>query len=202
HWIATPFTNLLMSVGWVYESWPRDITGLSVAVGISLIEAIRSLDIDGLGMKWPNDLVIDGKKTGGILIEVSGESTGRCTVVVGLGINVRMGGDDGRSIDQPWTDLETVRGQAVNRNELAAACLSALCRMLQAFPKAGFEPWRIKWADVDVLTGETVSITTHQNGVSTEGVVTGLDTTGALLVDVKGQGIRSLLSGEVSVRAR
>lgn len=201
-WVATPYRNLLMSIGWVYDSWPRDITALSVAVGISLIEAMRELDINGIGMKWPNDLLIEGKKLGGILIEISGESSGQCSIVIGIGINAHIGQAEGSCIDQPWTDLSSLLGRDVDRNALAAACISALCHLLRDFPERGFDPWRRKWSDVDVLTGKEVSISSHQRGKAIDGMVTGLDSTGSLLVAVTGGGVRSFMSGEVSVRTR
>lgn len=201
-WIATPYRNLLMSIGWVYQEWPRDVTGLSIAVGISLIEALRTLGFKGLGMKWPNDIVHAGRKLGGILIEVSGESSGPCTIVVGIGINVHIGSAEVPLIDQPWTDLGGMRDGSVERNELAAALLSSLCDMLYRYPESGFEPWRGKWGAVDVLAGREVSILARQNDESTQGIAAGINSSGALLVDVTGSGTHSFLSGEVSVRAR
>lgn len=202
HWVATPFRNLMMSLGWVYESWPREMTGLSAAAGISLIKALKEIGIEGVGMKWPNDLVFDGRKLGGILIDITGESGGQCAIVIGVGINAHIDDSDGRDIDQPWTDLGRMCKRDVDRNELAAACLSGLCRLLESFPKTGFQPWREKWTEVDVLTGEEVSLCTPENGARIHGVVTGIDSGGALMVDVQGRGKRAFLSGEVSVRAR
>jgi len=202
HWVATPFRNLLMSLGWMYESWPPDLTGLSVAAGIALIEAMSGMGIAGLGMKWPNDIVFDGKKLGGILIDITGESSGQCTIVIGVGINVHIDDNDDPLIDQPWTDLTRVLGRAVDRNELAASCLSGLCRLLCEFPGTGFEPYCKRWTEVDVLTGKVVSITTHEKGGTIVGVVLGLDTTGALAVAVEGGGKQSFFSGDVSVKAR
>lgn len=201
-WITTPYRNLLMSLGWVYDDWPRDVTGLSLAAGIAVIDALRHLGVGGLGMKWPNDILLDGRKLGGILIEVSGEASGTCTLVIGIGINLHIGEHDASLIDQPWIDLQQALGRSVDRNELAAACLTSLCAMLRDYPETGFEPWRDKWAGVDVLSGRQVVMTVHQSGPSFEGVAVGIDAGGALRVAVEGEGTRTFLSGEVSVRTR
>ena len=201
-WISSAYRNLLLSMGWVFDSWPLELTGLSVAVGVTLIDAMDGFGIECLGVKWPNDIVCDGKKLGGILIDVSGESSGACTLIVGVGINVQIAQGDGSRIEQPWTDLATVLGRSVDRNELAGTCIAGLNNLLLDYPRTGLDPYRERWAEVDVLAGRQVTIMTHERGGSVHGRVVGLGNAGALILAEDGGGQRMFYSGEVSVRKR
>jgi BirA family biotin operon repressor/biotin-[acetyl-CoA-carboxylase] ligase len=163
---------------------------------------MEKLGIENLGMKWPNDIVCGDKKLGGILIDVSGESPGACTLIVGVGINVHIAQGDGVLIEQPWTDLATVLGRNVDRNELAGACISGLNNMLMDYPRTGLDPYRKRWAEVDVLAGRQVTITTHESGGLVHGSVLGLGNAGALILAENGGGRKLFYSGEVSVRKR
>lgn len=201
-WISSAYRNLLISAGWVFDSWPLELTGLAIAVGVTLIDAMKGLGIDNLGMKWPNDIVYDGKKLGGILIDVSGESAGACTLIVGIGINVQIAPGDGTRIEQPWTDLVTVLGRNVDRNELAGVCISGLYNLLLDYPCTGLDPYRERWAQADVLAGRQVTVVTHEGGGLVHGRVVGLGNAGALILAEDKGGRRMFYSGEVSVRKR
>jgi len=79
-------------------------------------------------VKWPNDLVADGKKLGGILIQLRADATAGAQAVIGIGINVRMPAAHAARIDQAWCDLDQLGADVVSRNELAAALLDSLLR--------------------------------------------------------------------------
>jgi BirA family biotin operon repressor/biotin-[acetyl-CoA-carboxylase] ligase len=201
-WISSAYRNLLLSMGWVFDSWPLELTGLAVAAGVTLIDTMEELGIENLGMKWPNDIVYEDKKLGGVLIDVSGESSGACTLIIGVGINVHIAQGDGALIEQPWTDLATVLGRNVDRNELAGACIYGLNTMLLDYPRTGLDPYRERWTEVDVLAGRQVTIMTHESGGLVHGRALGLGNAGALILAVDGGGRKLFYSGELSVRKR
>ena len=89
-WVAPFGSGVCMSLGWQFAEAPPTFSALSLAVGVAVVKAFRRLGIEGVGLKWPNDLVWQQRKLGGILIEMRGESAGPAQVVIGLGLNVRM----------------------------------------------------------------------------------------------------------------
>lgn len=193
----SPFgANIYLSVVWEFPGGLATIDGLSLAVGVALCEALEEMRILGVGLKWPNDLVRDKKKLGGILIEVSGEATGACSVVVGVGINVAMGAVRGISIDQPWTDLGAA-GYTGSRNEAIAVLLEHLVHMLEEFSGSGFAAFASRWRRFDLVLGRRVEVLVGE--VRVAGVAAGIDEGGALLVDTDA-GLRRFFGGEVSVR--
>lgn len=194
---ASPFgANVYLSIAWEFPGGLATIDGLSLAAGVALCEAFEEVRISGVGLKWPNDLVRDRKKLGGILIEVSGEATGSCSVVIGVGINIGMGAIREVNIDQPWTDLRAA-GYAGSRNELAAVVLDHLTRMLQEFSESGFSAFASRWRRFDVVVGRPIDVVVGDARIA--GVAAGIDEGGALLVDTEA-GVRRFVGGEVSVR--
>ena len=198
-WIASPYRNLMLSVGWEYAAWPPAVTALSLAVGVAVARALRSVDVPGVGLKWPNDILWRDRKLGGILIDVSGESSAGCTLIIGLGINVRVATAQARQIDQPWVDTAEILGAAVDRNRLAAACLREIGATCVAFPEGG-DDWRSEWDHLHVLAGREVSVRGDRFRIS--GVVLGVDESGALLLDGADGCRHRFTHGEVSVRRR
>jgi len=201
-WVASAYRNLLMSMAWVFDTWPPDLSGISIAVAVTLIDVMKGLGIDGLGMKWPNDIVFEGKKLGGILIEISGERSGACTLIIGVGLNVNITERDAPAITQPWTDLVKVSGRNLDRNELAGVCISCLCKLLVEYPRTGFSPYQKRWPEIDVLAGQHVTIINHGAGELTHGKVLRVDNAGALILTEDGNGEKAFYSGDVSVRKR
>ncbi len=198
-WVMSPYRNIAFSVGYEFQAWPDAVTGLTLAASVAAVRALERLSVDMVGIKWPNDLVVDFKKLGGILIELRGESGGRCAVIIGVGINVHIDESDAAAIDQPWIDIRGITGGNINRNALVAACVSEILRMLPRFERAGFRDFREDWEKLHRYTGRRVQVSDHRG--AHVGVVVGADARGALLVR-KGDGrIDSYLSGDMRLRA-
>ncbi|HSJ49279.1 MAG TPA: biotin--[acetyl-CoA-carboxylase] ligase, partial [Gammaproteobacteria bacterium] len=149
NWVSPYGTNLYLSLSWRFESGLSALAGLSLVVGISLIRALQQLGVEGAGLKWPNDIYLQGAKLAGVLIEVSGESAGPCSAVIGIGVNVAMPEQQGRHIDQRWTDLRA-HGIPVARNQLAAALLEQLLPALAEFARHGMQPFQEEWQRPDL----------------------------------------------------
>jgi len=149
-----------------------------------------------VGLKWPNDVLWRGRKLAGVLLEMTGDPSGVCQVVVGIGLNVSISQQAAAAIDQPWVGLSEIL-PGVSRNRLAAEVLNELMPILGTYQQQGFSAYRDRWQAAHVYEGERVSLTTV--GESIEGVVAGVSNTGALLLYVEGE-VQEFNGGEVSLR--
>lgn len=198
HWVSPFAANLYMSLLWRTEAGATSLGGLSLVTGIGLMRCLRNMGIQQAGLKWPNDVLVDGAKLAGILIDVVGEANGHCAVVIGVGVNIDMPASAAVGIDQAWTDLRTVAGPAVmSRNRLAAALLDELLPALNEFEAGGLGSFADEWRRHDVVAGQSIEVLLPDRTVS--GRACGIDDGGALLVDTAA-GRKRFASGEVSLR--
>lgn len=198
HWVSPPGHNIYLSLLWRTPMGPEMLGGLSLVVGAALVQALEGLGAKAIGLKWPNDLLWDGRKLAGVLLELSGEAAGPCELITGVGLNLRMDRDAAAGIDQPWVDLDTVLGAVVSRNQVVATLLDALIPALMAFPRTGLAPHLVAWRRLDLLHGRAVRLQLPDRVV--EGMACGVDETGALLLLDGAGGRQRYFSGEVSVR--
>ncbi len=198
-WASPLAANLYLSLSRRYGGGLARLGGLSLAAGTAVAEALQALGTGAVRVKWPNDIVVDGRKLGGLLVEGSGEPAGAARAVVGLGLNVRMPAAQAAAIDQPWTDLAAVLETPPPRSALAARLLDHLLPALALFDREGLAPFLPRYAALDALRGRAVAV--HGGDGSTHaGIALGVAEDGALRVDVEGAE-RRFHSGEVSVRA-
>jgi BirA family biotin operon repressor/biotin-[acetyl-CoA-carboxylase] ligase len=199
-WVSPPATNLQFSCLKQFACGYAALSGLSLAVGIAVANALEDCGVAGIGLKWPNDLVHDDAKLGGILIELGGEFMGPCHAVVGVGINFRVPQAMRRALDRRCTDLEHLcDGKAPSRNVLATALVARLVEVLDVFGESGFATFADAWSTRDALAGRAIRVD-GARGVF-EGVAAGVDARGALRVHRDGV-IECLDSAEVTVRAK
>lgn len=195
-WVSPFGTNLYGSIAYRADPTGAALDGLSLAVGVALIHALQDAGVAGAGLKWPNDILLGGRKLAGVLIELAGEMDGALNVIVGIGLNVRMPRHAGNAIDQPWTDLHA-HGVRVSRNSLAAAVLNRLLDALHRFSRHGLAPFADDWQRFDHIAGRAIDVHTGSNVVT--GTALGIDERGALKVEHAGTVIH-YHSGEVSLR--
>ena len=197
-WVSPFAANLYFSLLWRISAGAMALGGLSLVTGIAVVRGLRCFGIESAGLKWPNDILVHNAKLAGILIDVVGESTGPCAVVIGVGVNVRMPQGAAAGIDQPWTDLGSLTGQdAISRNRLAACLLDQLLPAIAEFETQGLQPFMAEWQRYDIVQGRPVDLQLASGVVS--GTACGIDAGGALLVETA-DGRRRFTSGEVSVR--
>ncbi|MBL1264596.1 bifunctional biotin--[acetyl-CoA-carboxylase] ligase/biotin operon repressor BirA [Candidatus Methylomicrobium oryzae] len=198
-WVSPYGSNILLSILWRFQQGPAAISALSLAVGVAVIRALRRLGIDNAGLKWPNDIFSEGKKLGGILIEVAGENEGPCYAVTGLGLNLFLPEEEAGSIEQPWTDLNRIAdGQPIGRNRLVGELIGQIIPVLAGFERTGLAAYLDEWREYDCLRGEwaSVFIGTQQF----DGTLEGIDAQGFLLMRDAEDKLRAFASGEVSFR--
>ncbi len=197
-WVSPYGSNLYMSILWRFQQGGIAATaGLSLAIGIAVIRALKQHHIDDVSLKWPNDIYSQGKKLGGILIEVSGETDGPCSAVIGLGLNLFLPASEAQTITQAWTDLTTVTGIVpVSRNQLAATLISHILTIVNGFETVGIQTYLDEWRSYDCLQGHLARLYIGQQKI--DGLVEGIDDNGLLLIKRADGTIQAFASGEVS----
>jgi len=200
-WVSPFASNLYLSLLWRTPLGAAGLGGLSLAVGVGVLRALQQHGVADVGLKWPNDLLAGDAKLAGILLDVVGESTGQCAVIIGAGVNLRMPAEAGRGIDQPWTDLATQLGGAPpSRNRLAADLVTHLFAVLEIFEQEGLQSFRDEWTHHDVLAGCPVRLVLPHGQV--QGVARGIDSDGALLLETGDVALQRFAAGEISLRAQ
>ncbi|HEY8035441.1 MAG TPA: bifunctional biotin--[acetyl-CoA-carboxylase] ligase/biotin operon repressor BirA [Methylobacter sp.] len=196
-WVSPYGCNIYLSILWRFQQGPAAISGLSLAIGVAVIRALKQHQIDDIGLKWPNDIYSQGKKLGGILVEVSGETDGPCAAVVGLGLNLFVPEAEAESITQAWTDLTKITGQnRLFRNKLAGTLLNHLLPVIAEYESVGIAAHLDEWRSYDCLTGKSATLFIGQQQF--EGIVQGIDDNGMLLIERPDGSVQTFASGEVS----
>ncbi len=198
-WASPLAAHLYLSLSRQFSGGLARLGGLSLVAGVAAAEALHEAGCTGVRLKWPNDLVVEDRKLGGLLVEGGGEHAGPVRAVIGLGLNVRMPDAMAAAIDQPWIDLAAVAGSPPSRNALTARLLAHLVPALDQFDIEGLAPFLARYARFDALVGREVVV--HLAGASQAGTATGVAEDGALRVRVDG-GERVFHAGEVSVRTQ
>ncbi|MEZ2746847.1 bifunctional biotin--[acetyl-CoA-carboxylase] ligase/biotin operon repressor BirA [Halopseudomonas bauzanensis] len=198
-WVSPYGQNIYLSLALPFSGGAQKLEGLSLLVGLVLVETLESCGFRHCALKWPNDVLLGGRKLAGILIELAGDLTSDCVAVIGVGVNVLMN-DAAAAIDQAWTSLLLSRQEGVlNRNALIAEFIQRLLKAVAVFRESGFEPFIDAWQQHDAWYGLPVVVRTGP--VVTEGVERGVDHRGALRLDTA-EGQVLLNGGEVSLRLR
>ena len=196
-WVSPFGRNIYLSFLWQFQQGFASISGLSLAAGVAVIRALKRFDIDGVGLKWPNDIYWQQQKLGGILVEVAGEAGGACEVVLGLGLNLSLDEQQADSIDQAWTDLQRISaGRLFSRNALASALIDELLSMMANFDQQGLAYYLEEWRSYDVMLNQSVYL--YQGHQQITGIVQGVDDNGLLLLKTDSGQVQVFASGEVS----
>ena len=195
-WISPPGAAIACSLSRRFERDAPSMAGLSLAVGVALAEALHALGVGAVRLKWPNDLVVDGRKLGGILVNLRAERAA-CSAVIGFGLNVRLPPEAAAMIDQPWCDLASLVTPP-SRNRVLAGLLEHLAPALAAFDAEGLAPFLPRWQSLDALVGQTLRLAEGDTHVV--GLCLGIAADGALrLRHVDGR-VHDHYAGEASVR--
>jgi BirA family transcriptional regulator, biotin operon repressor / biotin---[acetyl-CoA-carboxylase] ligase len=182
-WVAAPATSVLCSV-LLRPPASRPFAQLSLVGGLAAAEAIEAVSGLAAGIKWPNDVLVDGRKVAGVLAEQRGD-----VVVLGIGVNVNQEAHElPPDVRVPAASLRVLTGRTFDRDEVLRALLERLDSLYERWRAGGLASVHAELGARDVLRGASVSV----GGV--EGVAGGLDAHGRLLVDG-----RPVESGEVSL---
>jgi BirA family biotin operon repressor/biotin-[acetyl-CoA-carboxylase] ligase len=194
-WHSPSGVNLIFSCRWSLPESLNHLEGLSSCVSLSLLSALKYLNIPDLMCKWPNDLFYQDKKLAGILIELYSHEGQIREAVIGIGLNANMI-NKVNTLEKPWTSLQQILGAPQDRNILAVKIIQSLLSYLRRFADNGWKDFIKEWAEYDYLKGREVSIPIdHQERVS--GIAIGIDISGGLLIETADNKIMTCKSGEV-----
>ena len=194
-WQSAPYRNVMMSVSWGFDHWPETITGLGLAVSLAITEYLNERYQIDAQIKWPNDLLVGDEKLGGILIDVAGEASSACNVVIGLGLNVHQP-DWSNEESYSWQDLSSL-GVVVDRNELVGHLSAKLISMLQVFKDVGFAPMVDRWNALSSYAGRQVRVGAESY---VDGQMQTVDAAGALIIKSEDGELHRFTDSNVSVR--
>lgn len=176
-----------------------ELPGLAIATGVALASALEEFGLAGVTLKWPNDVLLDGRKLAGILVEATGGQSSEGMAVVGVGLNWRLSETARARIDQPVADLTGASSPVPgDRSHVAGRLIAAVLAMAQRFRRGGLAPFLVDYARFDALSSRPVEIRT-ESGVQS-GIARGLAADGALRVAHEGVE-RTYRSADISVRA-
>ena len=201
-WNMPSGSGIALSAGWSFGHTPDGLPALSLAAGVATRQVIEALTGCAPMLKWPNDLVWNRRKLGGILVETAPRNTGACHVVVGIGLNISMDSETlGNVGEHPGsaTDLKRMTyARPPPRNNLAAGLIAGYFEMFRTFEESGFRPYQTPFREADCLRRQPVTVMDGPDRLS--GTADGVDSAGALIL-MTSAGTRRIVSGDVTVRS-
>ena len=196
-WESGVARNITFSFAWRFDNGPNVVEGLSLAAGVAVARVLKKAGIPNPGLKWPNDVQVDGQKICGILLEMVADQD-VCHVIFGIGLNVEMDDAFMASVDQPWTDLVSRLKSRPSRNTILADLTQELIGVCRLFEDGnGMKHFQHHWQAYDVLFNQSVTVSTVSQ--QRQGIARGIDQKGALLLEENGE-LVALHGGEISVR--
>ena len=196
-WMSPFARNIYCTVG-VSRSIPAASQGLlSIVTGVALCRSLRQQTGLAVALKWPNDLLFEGQKLGGILIESRALTDGCYFFAIGYGLNLCMSDADLNALDRPATSLDRHLGDACDRSELLVATIVAVSRAIRAFDVSAVADLIADFSELDAYHGETVEVLSAHGNSS--GINRGIDARGQLCLETA-QGVELHSAAEISLR--
>lgn len=195
-WVSPYGHHLYATMFWQFNLPANKLMGMSLVVGCAIVKTLVDMGINNLGLKWPNDVYLDGKKLAGILIELGSNMTDAINMIIGFGVNMSMSQSQGALIDQPWSDLSGE--QMPNKTDFMINLHQQLKTHIQQFELQGLAPFLVFWHQYDLFKDKPIKLTLADNQVT--GICRGIDAQGCVLLETE-NGIKSMIGGEISLRA-
>ena len=192
-WHSPPGAGIYLTLVRPFARSGGELQALSLVTALSVQEALQHCGVANIRLKWPNDLLVDKKKLGGILLELKSAATARY-VVFGVGINLKLPAEIRSAINQPATDLHSLSHQGVDKSTVLAAVLQALLGNLQVFEQSAFQPFQARWNALDHYRDQDIVLQVGDHRKI--GKSLGVDDTGALLLQTAA-GVEKIGGGEI-----
>lgn len=197
-WHSPPGANLYTTIILRPKIVLGEVPKLSLVAGVAAAEALETVAPGMVALKWPNDVWLNGRKAGGMIAEAVSDADQRLAcVLLGIGLNLNLAADElPDELRDRATSVLIETGRRCDRVELAAALFSRLDNRYMEFEARGFEAIRALWERYSALTGKRVTVV---NGDAREaGIVEGIDSSGALMLDT-GAATKRILAGDVTL---
>ena len=194
-WLGVPCRNIMLSMAWKMDRTAERVGGLSLSVGLTLLQRLQTFGAECLQLKWPNDIVCDHGKLAGILVDVLTGPDHRCTVIVGIGVNLKNPAVITNPLDRLVANLVDLCAVPVDRTGLIALIIADLSRTLETFDCNGFSGDVDAWNACDAYAG--LRVRAKINNRTIEGDALGVDTSGAYRVRLDDHQVESIVTGEI-----
>lgn len=191
-WQSELGASLIYSIAYSFNEDVKNLSALSLAIGVIAQQSLDDCGFAGVEVKWPNDLQHQFKKLGGILVEVK-KIKNNFHLVCGIGINIRST-LDARAIGQAFTSLDQLSHQQISRNSIAAKLTEGLLNLFSLYPQNGFKSWQKQWQSVHAYQNKKIRIKQASRELS--GIARGVDEEGALLLETD-TGLQKIISADV-----
>lgn len=198
-WLSSPERSLTFSILWRFPGPMARLAGLSLAVGVGIARALEQMGAAGIGLKWPNDVLLrqsdgDFAKLAGVLVELSSDRRGM-QAVIGIGLNLAMPEEP---LPQPVAGLAQAMRVEPDRHVVLATLLAALHEVFEVFAVDGFPALKSAWQEHHAWQDELVCLQ-DEHGVVEQGRCLGVGDDGCLVLETA-RGQQSIYSGDVSLR--
>jgi BirA family biotin operon repressor/biotin-[acetyl-CoA-carboxylase] ligase len=196
-WISPFGSNLYLSMFWRLDAGMAAAMGLSLVVGVAIVESLEEMGLTGVKLKWPNDLYYQDKKLAGILVEMSGQAGAAANLVIGMGLNLMMS-ESTEGITQSWASLDKVaESQQIDRNRLAITMITTLHKALDDYELYGMTGFVERWNRLDNFINRPVKLLMGPREIT--GIARGINEQGAVLLETE-NGLETFIGGEISLR--
>jgi len=192
--------NLLFSLAWHFKKHTPLFSGLSLVIGVAIVRSLRTLNINDITLKWPNDILFNEKKIAGVLIETTSKALDSQSVVIGIGLNVKLSDFTRSSIDSGSADIFSITGRLIDRNILLAVLLVEIHEIMFDFERFGFSYFKNEWMAYHAFSEKPV-ILTLPGGLAYEGVIDDLNDDGSIILDTLKKKLCFNI-GEISLRLK
>ncbi|GJM04186.1 MAG: hypothetical protein DHS20C09_01770 [marine bacterium B5-7] len=196
-WVSPLASGVCVSVAWHFDVAPNALGLLSLYMGVATVRALSALGLTKIGLKWPNDIVIQDKKLGGVLLDLRGEASGPVDVIIGIGVNYDLPDFALADIAKAVTDICSLTEKRLSRNMIAATLISNIFEVLQDLQSGASSSLLDEWRKYDQSVDRKAKLILPDREI--EGILKGVDNQGSLLMIIDGQ-LKSFTSGEVSLR--
>ena len=205
-WLSAPGCSLCLSLAYTFREPPDLLPPLTLAVGVATANVLAGFGIDQVRLKWPNDLLVDGRKLGGILVESSVRRSGdrsSITVVAGIGINLTVPETIADVVDSGWAQgpvgLDRCAAEAPERDELAARLIDSFVDAMSLYDEHGLAPFEQEFVRIDWLLGRAIVVENPDGEI--EGVAAGIERDGSLLLQRQDR-VHRIFSGSIRIADR
>ena len=201
-WHSPAGKNIYCSIGLSIDIEARYLVLISLQTGVSIVEVLRQNGFETVYLKWPNDVICDGKKLGGILIETRVLDSGQFYLVIGFGLNVNQDmaqlDEQGKTqIDQPAISLSQIADQNLDRQQLLLQIIPAIINAIQGLSNETFSHLTQRFSELDFLQGKEVCVKTMND--EQNGQYLGITETGLIRVQI-GSSEEHFSAAEISLR--
>lgn len=199
-WFSNPIGSLTFSLLLSFKLNFKHLSGLSLLISLCLVRVFAKLAPAEYRIKWPNDILFNERKISGILIESKSDIYRGVSVIIGVGVNVKLPKQFVSNIEYPITDLYQITARRLNRNQLLAHFLIELYQLLNIFRIKGFEPFREEWMQLHYYHNKPVELRLPDKKTIV-GVVAGVTSEGQLILKTV-NGLQNFAIGDISLRSK